>query len=250
MTALRLLQLSDCHLAAEPGRSFRGVDPDAGLWRLSAAVKAFDPDVLVLTGDLSEDGSAAAYRRLAEWVQNFERRVWWLPGNHDDPAVMRPIFAGAGFDEGPVVEAGGWQFLLLDTRWPGDPGGELDEARLAAWDRVKPDRPLGVFMHHQPVPVGAHWIDKVGLRAPERLWSRVERGPAPAFIAFGHVHQRFRRACRNVECLACPSTAANSLPGTARFTPGELAPMARWFRLDVAGWRSGYLRPDRERWDG
>ena len=61
------------------------------------------------------------------------------------------------------------------------------------------------------------------------------------FIAFGHVHQRFRQQGRRRRCLACPSTAANSLPGTPRFSPGETTPMARWFVLDENDFHSGYL---------
>jgi Icc protein len=236
-----LVQVSDCHLGAAPGTAYRGQDPDANLHRLTPAIQAFDPDVLVLTGDLSEDGSIESYRRLAQWAARFGVRVWWIPGNHDDPGVMAEPFEQAGFEAGPRVEAGGWQFLLLDSRWPNDPAGELTEQRLAPWDELDADRPFAAFVHHQPVAVGAHWIDKVGMRHPERLWQRIEAGPRPAFIAFGHVHQRFRQRHRGVECLAGPSSAANSLAGTPRFTAGEITPMARWFRLADRGFRSGYL---------
>lgn len=239
--SLSLVQVSDCHLRATVGADYRGQDPDANLHRLTAAVQSFDPDVLVLTGDLSEDASIESYRRLIDWAAGFGIRVWWIPGNHDDPGCMAEPFARAGFETGPRVEAGDWQFLLLDSRWPNDPGGELNDQRLAAWDELDPALPLGVFVHHPPVAVGAHWIDKVGMRRPERLWQRIESGPKPAFVAFGHVHQRFRRMVDGVECLAGPSSAANSLPGTTRFTAGEITPMARWFRFEDQIFRSGYL---------
>jgi len=239
--SLSLVQVSDCHLAATPGADYRGQNADTNLQQLTAAIRAFDPDVLVLTGDLSEDASIESYRRLIDWASGFGIRVWWIPGNHDDPDVMLEPFGQAGFECGPRLDAGGWQFLLLDSRWPDDPGGELNDERLAAWDELDSDRPLGVFVHHQPVAVGAHWIDKVGMRHAERLWQRIETGPGPAFVAFGHVHQRFRQRYRGVECLAGPSSAANSLPQTGRFTAGENTPMARWFRLNEGSFRSGYL---------
>lgn len=243
--SLRLVQVSDCHLSGAVGADYRGQDADANLQALTPALRAFDPDVLVLTGDLSEDGSFESYCRLADWAASFGCRVWWIPGNHDVPERILVPFGAAGFEggfqTGSRLEAGGWQFLLLDSTWPNDPAGELNEARLAGWDVLCPSRPFGVFVHHQPLPVGAHWIDKVGMRAPERLWDRVEAGPRPAFIAFGHIHQRFRRRHAGVECLAAPSTAANSLPGTPRFTAGESTPMARWFRFDREDFRSGLL---------
>lgn len=240
---IRLVQVSDCHLPEDARTPFRGVNADANLARLEPAVRAFSPDALVLTGDLSEDASTASYQRLADWAASFEVPVAWLPGNHDDLDRMRPVFDAAGFFGGPHLNAGVWTLVLLDSHWPDDPGGELDADRLRPLDEIRPDFPAGVFVHHQPLPVGARWIDRVGMRAPERLWQRLRAGVRPRFVAFGHVHQRFRSQIEGVDVLACPSSAANSLPRTDRFTPGETTPMARWFVLRTDRHHTGYLAP-------
>ena len=237
----RLLQVSDCHLARDPAAAYRGQNADANLERLTDAARRWAPDLLVLTGDLSEDASVESYCRIRDWAGRFGCPVAWIPGNHDERDAMSPVFDEARFQSGPVVAVGGWSLALLDSAWPNDPGGELDDARLKALDELEGDRPAGVFVHHQPTPVGAAWIDKVGMRAAERLWARIGKLPSVRFIAFGHVHQRFRQQVEGVECLACPSTAANSLPATARFTAGETTPMVRWFELNETGFRSGYL---------
>lgn len=237
----RLLQVSDCHLARDPTADYRGRNADAGLERLTDSARRWAPDLLVLTGDLSEDASVESYCRVRDWARRIECPVSWIPGNHDERDAMSPVFDEAGFDSGPLVETGAWQLVLLDSAWPNDPGGELDETRLRALDEIDEGRPVGIFVHHQPIPVGAAWIDKVGMRSAERLWARVRQLPSIRFIAFGHVHQRFRQQVEGVECLACPSTAANSLPATPRFTPGETTPMARWFVLEESGFHSGYL---------
>ncbi|MDX1625246.1 MAG: metallophosphoesterase [Wenzhouxiangellaceae bacterium] len=246
-TGVRLLQVSDCHLAADAAADYRGRDADANLQALDAAVRAFAPDRLVLTGDLSEDGSEESYRRIADWAGAWRLPVAWLPGNHDDREVMAPIFAEAGFDAGPVVTLGEWQLLLLDSAWPGRPEGELDDERLAAFDALEAGRRTGIFVHHQPLPVGAPWIDRVGMEAADRLWQRIDDAPGVQFVAFGHVHQRFRSergpGSRPVPCLGAPSSAANSLPGTDKFAGCETEPMARWFVLSRDGFRSGILAP-------
>lgn len=240
---LRLLQVSDCHLAARPAQSYRGLDPDANLAALAGAVRGWAPDWLVLTGDLSEDASASSYARMRDWALQFGCAVAWLPGNHDDRAVMAPVFDAAGFVAGPVIDAGGWQLALLDSTRPGDPAGELDDARLAPLDGLDDRRPAGAFVHHQPVDVGARWIDRVGMRAQERAWQRIVQRPAVRFVAFGHVHQRFRVERDGVAVMACPSTAANSRPGTERFSAGDTTPLARWFLLGPERFHSGYLAP-------
>lgn len=239
--ACRLVQVSDCHLPADPATPYRGSNADAGLAALAPAVAAFGPDRVVLTGDLSEDASAASYARIVEWSRAFGCPVAWIPGNHDNRSVMAPIFAAAGFDAGPMIDAGPWQLVLLDSAVVDQPAGTLDDQRLAPLDGLDRSRPAGVFVHHQPLPMGAAWIDKVPLNDPQRLLDRL---PAQVrFVAFGHVHQRFRGERNGVEFLACPSTAANSLPATPRFTAGETTPLARWFVLDEQGFRTGYLAP-------
>ena len=239
----KLLQVSDCHLARDPGADYRGHNADANLDRLTDAVLRWAPDLLMLTGDLAEDASVESYIRIRDWAERFDCPKAWIPGNHDDRAVMASVFEAAGFGSESVIEVGGWQLALLDSAWPDDPGGELNAERLAPLDKLDEKRPVGIFVHHQPVPVGAAWIDKVGMRETDRLWLRLHQLENARFIAFGHVHQRFRRQIEGVECLACPSTAANSLPGTDRFTPGETTPMARWFVLDEPDFHTGYLAP-------
>jgi len=238
---IKLLQISDCHLARDPAASYRGWNADANFDRMIEPARRWAPDLLVLTGDLSEDASIESYCRIRDWACRIECPVAWIPGNHDERGAMLPVFEEAGFSSGPVVEAGSWQLALLDSTWPDDPGGELDEARLKPLAELDGGRPVGIFVHHQPIPVGAAWIDKVGMRSAGRLWARVRELPSARFIAFGHVHQRFRQQVDGVECLACPSTAANSLPGTPRFSAGETTPMTRWFVLGEDNFRSGYL---------
>ena len=239
----KLLQVSDCHLARDPDADYRGHNADANLDRLTDAVLRWAPDLLMLTGDLSEDASVESYIRIRDWAERFDCPKAWIPGNHDDRAVMAPVFDAARFVSQRVLAVGGWQLALLDSAWPDDPGGELNSERLSPLEKLDEKRPVGIFVHHQPVPVGAAWIDRVGMRETDRLWSRLHQLENARFIAFGHVHQRFRRQIEGVECLACPSTAANSLPATQRFTPGETTPLARWFVLDESDFHSGYLAP-------
>ncbi|MEM7053357.1 MAG: metallophosphoesterase [Pseudomonadota bacterium] len=243
---MRLLQISDCHLSADPEAEYRGQSPDKNLSRFSAAVRAYAPDWLILTGDVSDDASVESYERLCDWLSLFDIPVAWLPGNHDDRAIMEPVFEAKGFHAGPILSIGAWQLVLLDSAWPGRPDGELDELRLDSLDQIDSNRPAGIFIHHHPLPVSA-WIDRVPLQQPERLWQKLSDLPATQFVAFGHVHQRFRQRyaidpAATIECLAAPSTAANCMPGTDRFIPEHSEPMARWFVLETDGnYRSGLL---------
>jgi 3',5'-cyclic AMP phosphodiesterase CpdA len=63
-----VLQLSDIHLTAQAGGPVLGVDPDAGLADVLAAWVDLGEaaDLVVLSGDNTDDGTFDAYRRLVE----------------------------------------------------------------------------------------------------------------------------------------------------------------------------------------
>ncbi len=52
-----IAQVSDCHLSADPQTQYRGINPHHNLKTLMQKVKAMQPDLLLASGDLSEDGS-------------------------------------------------------------------------------------------------------------------------------------------------------------------------------------------------
>jgi Icc protein len=239
--AFTLLQLSDSHLSADPAAEYRGQNADAGLLSLLPACRLLAPDGVVLSGDVAEDGSAAAYRRAAQIIEGLAPRTAWIPGNHDDRGRMAEVFGSAGFEAGPVLEWGGWRIMLLDSARPNRPEGHLDDERLAPLADLPADGPALVFVHHQPVAVDSPWIDKYPLVEPERLWARLDPRTVRA-VAFGHVHQVFSGEHQGIACLSAPSTVANSQPGMARFTLDPTGPKARWYRLWPDGrWFTGIV---------
>lgn len=236
-----LIQLSDCHWSADPNALYRGENPDRNLARLLPACRAFRPDALVLSGDLAEDASEAAYQRLADTLDGLAPQIGWLPGNHDDRRVMQPVFDNKGFSAGPIMTLGGWQLVLLDSTEPDRPDGEVNEERLAPLSQLDNAKPALAFIHHQPVPVNAPWIDKYRLVNPEVFWQAIDPAVVRG-VGFGHVHQAFVGEYQGVRCLSAPSTVANSQAETERFTPDPTGPKARWYRLHADGrWQTGLI---------
>ncbi|AKS43405.1 metallophosphoesterase [Wenzhouxiangella marina] len=236
-----LVQISDCHLAADQQASYRGENADRNLKRLLPGIAALAPDGLVMSGDLSEDASPESYARLAEIVKPMAPKRAWLPGNHDDRAVAAEVLAEPDFLAGPVLDWGGWQLVLLDSAEADRPAGVVSDARLAPLEQLDGERPALVFIHHQPLPVNAPWIDKYPLTQAERFWAKIDSQTVRA-VAFGHVHQAFKGEKNGVVCLSCPSTVANSQAETERFTPDPTGPKARWYRLHEDGrWQTGLI---------
>ena len=85
---LRILHLSDTHLVGDGTLHYGVVDTTAALDRVLARAAALTRlDLVVCSGDLSDDGSPASYRLLRERVEAFAAargaEVAYVMGNHD-----------------------------------------------------------------------------------------------------------------------------------------------------------------------
>jgi Icc protein len=243
---LRIVQVSDCHLPREPETPYRGHHADRNLSSLLPAIRRRQPDLLLLTGDISEDGSAAAYGRVAALMSTAGASVLALPGNHDDPTVMRRYFPLGPWDGPHVYRARNWQLVLLDSTEPGCISGIFSDDVLQRLDqclRLDEGRPTLLALHHQPVPVNSPWIDRYPLENAEAFWNLVDQHPQVRGITWGHVHQDFRSRRGAVELFGSPSTAANGLPDRDSFTLDLGGPACRWLELNPdGGIETGLLR--------
>lgn len=246
-TDCKIVQLSDCHVAADRKADYRGLNADRALASLLPAIRRWQPDLVMVTGDVSEDASPASYARVAAALSSIGAPVVALPGNHDDPAVMRRHFPQGPW-AGPLFTAArGWQLVLLDSTARGEIGGVLQAEQLAALNeglKRSASKHVLVALHHQPVPVGSPWIDRYALGQAERLLELLEGDPRVRCITWGHVHQDYSATRGDMLLLGSPSSVANSIPGRPKFTLDVAGPACRWLRLGGEGeLETGLLRP-------
>ena len=128
---LRLVQITDSHLAATPGGALLGLDTDFSLGHVLDLVARERPQVdLVLgTGDISDHGSTAAYHRAQLEFDRIGAPVCWLVGNHDDGEGMASVLGRSG-ELVRIARGGNWQVLMLNSQVAGEVGGELGKAEL------------------------------------------------------------------------------------------------------------------------
>jgi 3',5'-cyclic AMP phosphodiesterase CpdA len=155
-----IAQITDLHIAEEGGYLRRFVDANA---KLAAALEFLStrhrqPDVVLATGDLVNDGRPAQYGLLRELLAGYDAPLYLVPGNHDDRETFRDAFGDLDWvpREGPidyVVEDHQLRLVGLDTTEPDRHDGNLDVAQLEWLDRAlaeAPDHPTLVFLHHPP----------------------------------------------------------------------------------------------------
>ncbi|MDI5984529.1 phosphodiesterase [Halomonas sp. M4R5S39] len=219
---MRLVQISDCHLHADPRARSRAGFPLRQLEAVIEAVNRERPDVVLVTGDVSQDETAASYQLAARALAQLNAPWFWLAGNHDQPALMvetRELLDDLDLDT--------WRVLLLDTRVGGQPHGELGPERLGRLaDRLEEDdRPTLLVMHHPPLAVGSAWLDEIGLKDREAFWQTLAAFRQVKAVLCGHIHQAFASRRRleegEVAVYGCPSTTDQFLPGAETFAVDE-----------------------------
>jgi Icc protein len=245
-TKFKVVQISDCHVSADPDAIYRGINPRTAFEQVLPAVIDWKPDLILLTGDLAEDASDEAYAYLATHLAKLDSPILTLPGNHDYAARQNHHFVSTAVDEPLVFEASHWRVILLNSAVENQIAGSLSDNQLEQLERELSanDKPTLVALHHQPLPVGSPWIDRYPLLEPEKLYSCLENEGNVQAVVWGHIHQEFSEERGDISLLGSPSSSANSLPGRDKFTYDERGPACRWLKLDCkGGLETGILRP-------
>lgn len=236
---LVLVQLTDSHLFAEAEGHLLGMDTADSLRRVVELVLTEQPrvDLLLASGDLSQDGSLESYQRFAELIAPIPAPSRWFAGNHDESLVMQLACAGSECLE-MVTDLGNWRLITLDSSIPGTVFGQLDGDQLERLEAALAgagERHVLLSFHHHPISVGCQWLDPIGLRNAEALFAVIDRYPNLRCILWGHVHQEVDLLRNDVRLLASPSTCVQFAPGSEEFLVSSEAPGYRWLQLHADG---------------
>jgi Icc protein len=248
----RIVQITDCHLFADPSRELR----DIATWpRFLAALRAIDQqvpdcDYLVMTGDTAHDEEPATYEAVRQVLGDQMQRVRIIPGNHDDRASLRSIFPEAcGHDGQRVtfhVRWADWQMIGLDSHLPGETSGRLgDEQRAWLGEQLTQSqkRSTLLFLHHPPIHVQSPWLDAIGLEDAADFERLLRDCPHVRLICCGHVHQELAASLAGATVLATPAVGPQFRPRTEQLEIDPGPPCFRLIELHGDGqWSTQVLR--------
>ncbi len=172
------------------------------------------PDLVLLSGDLTNGGQPDSYARLADLLGQFDLSYHLMVGNHDKRETFIAQFSQVPVEDGFVqyeVRLPGLRLILLDTVEPGRHGGAFCEAR-AAWLAAKldadPATPVLIAMHHPPIVSGIDWMDGTGNEAwIARFTAVIADRPQVRGIVCGHLHRAVFTTVAGVPLMVCPASA-------------------------------------------
>jgi Icc protein len=239
-TVVRLVQITDCHILAAAEDCLKGMNTRASFEAVcqSALANNRNLDLILATGDLSQDASTASYQYLAQRLCELKLPLFWLPGNHDDGDTMREHLRGEQISAAKQVLIGNWLIVLLDSTIKGETGGQVAPAQidfLQACLQAHPGRHALVCLHHQALPAGSEWIDRLGLQHPQALIDAIKSHDNVRAVLWGHVHQQAHHQRDGIEWMSTPSTCVQFKPGSKTFTLDDLPPGYRRINLHADG---------------
>ncbi len=215
---MRIAQISDLHVTDKAGGMRRFVDSNANasLAVRQLAAHVSNPDVVIVTGDLVDEGTEAEYALLREVLEPIDRPMYVLPGNHDDRRVLEtalPDFLPNDRADGHcsyAIDDHEVRLVAIDTTVPGRHDGVFPEDRAAWLDATLgavPDQPTLVFMHFPPFETGIWWMDAIGMSGKERFAEVLAGHHQVGLIVCGHIHRSIQTRIAHATVSVCPSTA-------------------------------------------
>lgn len=233
---IRIIQISDTHVLANREGELLGVKTQESFEAVSHLIKQEEKDFqfIIHTGDISQDISTESYQRVADNLNQFHVPVYCVPGNHDEPSVMKHVYPQGNTCYENLLLVKNWQIILLNTQKHRSVAGYLEQSELEHLEnclKKNSNHHTAVMFHHHPMPMGSEWLDNLGLKNAAEFWQIILRYPQVNSVFFGHVHQEFSQLFHGIKCFAAPSTCIQFKPKHDEFALDNIPPGYRWIEL-------------------
>lgn len=214
-----ICQLTDLHVRPVGKSANRVIETNMFAERAFRVVARLSPrpDVVVITGDLTECGLDEEYANLTALLRKFlPLPTFVIPGNHDRrgnfreglrhlPGVVSdPHYVQYAVEDYPV------RLVMLDTLVPGAGHGELRGEQLEFLDRTLsavPEKPTLIGMHHPPFACGIAHMDRINLHNTPAFAAIIARHRQVERIICGHHHRAIVAQVAHTIASISPSVA-------------------------------------------
>lgn len=202
--ASNFIQISDCHIDNNP--QSMGVDTHQNLARIINEITPIKSDALLISGDLTHNGTPDSYVKLKELLTPIQSDIFVIKGNHDSDNLMA-LFAENLFKK---ISLGKWDIISIDSVQANKTSGYLSKNALSELDTQLHQSTADfiiVTLHHPIVPMNSTWNDALSLENPQDLFTVLDKHTKIQAVLFGHAHESAEFNRRGLKIIACPSTA-------------------------------------------
>ncbi|WP_305907421.1 3',5'-cyclic-AMP phosphodiesterase [Methylomarinum sp. Ch1-1] len=240
MAMLKILQVTDSHILPKPEETMMGVNTDKYFRQVLA--HAFQHherfDLMLLTGDLTQDPSPESYRRIRQILSRYQTPCLCLPGNHDDLSQMQAVLDTDTINCDKRKQLGNWQIISLNSQKPGHAGGLIAQSELdylCNQLRLHPHLYTLIAVHHHCISSGSSWMDTMIIENSDEFLAALAPHRRIKAIICGHVHQALEKKYDDIAIYTTPASCFQFKPGCREFALDDKPPGYRVLELDDDG---------------
>ena len=230
---VKLIQLSDLHLVRPGKLTSKVLDTNSILEEtINEIVRKKDYfgkiEGLVVTGDVSDDGSIESYLSAHEKLIKLNVPVLVIPGNHDLRNPMREVF-NEHVEFSTKSSQFDWVFKYeetvivgLDSLVEGENFGFLEKTSLEFLSNqlsIHNGSDIVLLIHHPPIKTGIYFMDKIGLTNSSDLSECLKATNRPVRILCGHVHGVYHGLLGIHPVVSAPSVCSAFEFNRKKFAP-------------------------------
>ena len=212
---MKIVQITDSHLYRDPAQRLFGlINTNDTLLDVIAMVKKENPDLVIASGDLSEDGSKESYQRLRQYLTALNCDVYTIYGNHDHPANFDQYLIGGNIKKTKIFKNDFLTLLFINSFKENSHGGYVSEDELLELENALKNHDnciLVIHQHFSPLrdiePKTENLIDRYILENGQQLIDIIT--PYKSKIKFcitGHVHNFYQYKVNGIAVYSCPSS--------------------------------------------
>jgi len=240
---MKIAHISDLHITSAGPTC--GVAPMAeNLIRVVAHINSLQPDVVLVSGDITHNGLPEEARLAAKLLGKLSAPYYITAGNHDNRDVLRAAFPHAALPAKQAdhlsyaLETGGLRLIALDSTDPDAPNGRICPARLAWLEArlAESSAPTLVLLHHPPMKCAVEETDNPPLQGAAALGAVIARHPHIQRLLCGHIHLMAQALWHGTLACTAPSIGMRLSWSPDQPTPSRFlaSPPAYLWHMDNA----------------
>jgi Icc protein len=232
--SLRLAHVTDCHLFADKSSEYFGVNT-AKHFELALAHMALQSlDGVIFGGDLTQDHSLESYLLFSDLINKSTLTcpVFWVPGNHDEIAMLNRI-SGGKIHRAKHIIANGVDLLLINSKGP-TPAGWVTSAHMDEITEhvAQSSHKKIIFCHHNPLPIEGY-LDKHMLENGPQLLNALVNSANVLALIHGHVHNDYEQSFRGLTLYATPASSVQFTKYSAQWEQQNCGAAYRVLNIDA-----------------
>lgn len=192
---MRIIHMSDLHLTKD-GFPIWGTNTIDHFNRSMDIIRGMkDIGAIIVTGDISNDGSEWTYRYADRVFSSFGIPTFCCPGNHDSLKVMLDDNKHSFYQVLPSCTIEGWNLIMLNSVIPDEDLPNQNKARgflsESSMDymiqKLEEGLPTIIALHHPPLEPGG-WLNRKLLDNRKEFNGIISQFTNVKLVLYGHIH--------------------------------------------------------------